>query len=139
MEGLGLISVFRKKVLEGVLVGAGVLSVLVVLVIALCIYLFNMMLSLDVSLPLKIVLSFAPIGFATFATSIILHEILDLGIIANDIASSEYPLDFFEGHHARSSMIYCRLNRFSAENSSYRSYCCSQGRSLKSCVGRRRR
>ncbi|NPA98336.1 MAG: hypothetical protein GXO43_03060 [Crenarchaeota archaeon] len=139
MERFGLISVFRRRVLEGILIGAGVLSVIVIVVIALCIYVFNMMLSLDIDLPLKIALSFAPIGFATFATSIIMHEILDLGIIANNIVSSEYSIDFFKGHHRRSSMIYCRLNHFSAENSSYHSYCCSQGRSLKNYVGRQRR
>gem|GEM_PF-4047678 len=125
--------------MEGVLVGVVVLSVLVILVIASFIYVFNMILGLDVSMPLKIALCFIPIGFATFATSIIMHEILDLGIIANNIISSEYSADFFKGHHGRSLMIYCRLNHFSAENSSYRSYCCSQGRSLKNYVGRQRR
>ena len=139
MKGFGSVSMFKRRILEGVLVGVVVLSVFVILVMASFIYAFNMMLSLDVSMPLKVALCFIPIGFATFATSIIMHEILDLGIIANNIVSSEYSIDFFKGHHRRSSMIYCRLNHFSAENSSYHSYCCSQGRSLKNYVGKQRR
>ncbi len=134
-----LISMFRKRVLEGILIGACMLSVLVVLVIALSIYAFNLMLGLDLSLPLKIALCFIPIGFATLIISKIMHEILDLGIIANTIASTSYSLDFFKENPKKSSTKYCCRERFSVEGSSNPLYYCLQGEFLKNYISKQRR
>lgn len=139
MIGAEPLNMFRAKFLKAVWIAVGILSLLLVLVIASSVYVFDAFIVLSISFPLKLIICFTPLGFAILAVSKILHEIIDLGIISNNVSSTQYPIDFFGENPKKLSVCFCRQKLFSAENSSSPLYYCLQGMFSENFIGYHRR
>ncbi len=99
---------FTKGFLRGVLVSIFLLSIIDVLVLVFSAFIFNMIAhSLIPPIP-RIVLGLLPLVLASFVTSKIVYDIIDLSIISGNVLTMDFGPDFFKKNPEKSLRNSCQ-------------------------------
>ena len=110
---------FAKGFVRGVFVSIFLLSIIDVFVLVFSVFIFNIIVhSLIPPIP-RIVLGLLPLVLASFATSKIVYDIIDLSIISGNVLTTDFSPDFFKKNPEKSLRNSCQEIRCCGDSSSF--------------------
>ncbi len=109
---------FVKGFLRGVFASIFLLSIIDIFVLVFSVFIFNMIVYSLISPIPRIVLGLLPLVLASFATSKIVYDIIDLSIISGNVLTMDLSPDFFKKNPEESLRKSCQAIHCCGDTSS---------------------